>query len=721
MQRLGWVALIFNFFWVIKYKKCVYYFNKQWNSHNLSAIIYFFMNRYLYFFCISLGILVFTACKHSEQGQVSDKKFLDLASIDSSVKPADNFYLYVNGKWISKTNIPASQSGVGGFTDLYYQTQDVLHHLLDSLSKANPAPGSIEQKVGDFYASGMDSTTIDKRGYDPLKPYLEKISAIRNPAGIMQYTADLEKQQLNNLFAMHIGPDEKNSKMNIVVFSQGGLGLPDRDYYFKKDSGNLAVVKAYQTYISKLFRLMGDDSLKAAKKTMQVYNLEKQMAESHKTNVQLRDPQSNYHKLSVASLDKQMPVFAWKSTLNSMGVVTDSVNLMQPAYYSRLNDLLKTADLDTWKAYLQFHTADANVSALSSDFYNANFDYNGKALGGQQEMKPRWDRIISSVDGNLGEALGQIYVSLYFSKEAKARMLELVNNLQIAFEARINKLDWMSDSTKAKAKDKLHAFTKKIGYPDKWRDYSKVNIDRTKFFENRISCHENEYQMQLAKVGKTVDKTEWDITAPTINAYYNPNFNEIVFPAGILQPPFFDPLADDAVNYGGIGMVIGHEMTHGFDDQGAQYDKDGNLKNWWAKGDSVKFVSYTKAVNREYDGFIAIDTFHVNGALTTGENIADIGGLAIAYDAFKLTKQGQDTVRIDGLTPDQRFFMSLATVWRSKYKDEYSRMLVNLDPHAPDRYRVIGTLENFKPFYITYNVQQGDKMYQPDTARIKIW
>src|SRR5664279_3310579 len=679
------------------------------------------MNKLFIFFSCLISIGVCVSCNQLDTGKVDEKKFLDLASIDSSVKPGDNFYLYVNGRWVNKTKIPASQSGVGGFTDLYYETQDVLHHLLDSLSKANLTSGSIQQKVGDYYASGMDSATIDKRGLEPLKPYLAKIAGLANSSAIIQFAAELQTEGLNGLFNVNIGPDEKNSKSNIVIFGQGGLGLPDRDYYFKKDSGNLAVVNAYRTYVNKIFRLLGDDSLTAAKKTTLVYNLEKQMAESHKTNVQLRDPQSNYHKESVAFLDKQMPVFAWKSTLSAMGVTIDSVNLMQPAFYAKLNNLLGTAGMESWKAYLQFHTADANMMTLGSDFYQANFDYNGKALGGQQEMKPRWDRIITSVDGNLGEGLGEIYVDLYFSSEAKARMLELVNNLQIAFEGRINNLVWMSDSTKAKAKDKLHAFTKKIGYPDKWRDYSKVAIDKGKFFENRISCHKNEYQRQLAKIGKPVDKTEWGITTPTINAYYNPNFNEIVFPAGILQPPFFNPAADDAVNYGGIGMVIGHEMTHGFDDQGAQYDKDGNLKNWWGRSDSVKFVSYTKAVNAEYDGFMAIDTFHVNGALTTGENIADLGGLAIAYDAFKLTKQGQDTVRIDGLTPDERFFISFATAWRSKYKDEFSRQLVNVDPHAPDRYRVIGTLENFNPFYITFNIKEGDKMYKPDADRIKIW
>jgi putative endopeptidase len=673
------------------------------------------------FFFIAIFTVAIIACNHTESSSASGKKFIDRTAMDSSVKPGDNFYLFVNGNWLKNAKIPPSQSSVGGFTDLYYETQDKLHRLLDSLSKASHVPGTIEQKVGDYYASGMDSVTIDRLGYEPLKPYLAKIAAINNAAGVLQYVAEMQKLNFNILFNMGVGPDDKNSRMNIAFFTQGGLGLPDRDYYFKKDSANLAIIRAYQVYVNKLFRLIGDDSLLAAKKTMMVYNLEKEMAESHKTNVALRDPQSNYHKMSVSDLNKKMPLLEWKATLTAMDIHTDSVNMAQPAYYSRLNDLMKTTKSEVWKAYLQVNTIHANIAALSSDFYSAYFDYNNKALNGQQVMKPRWDRIVSSTDNYLGEALGEIYVNQYFSKEAKARMVELVNNLQIAFDARINKLDWMSDSTKTKAKDKLHAFIKKIGYPDKWRDYSKVTIDRNKFFENRISCSVNDYQRQAAKVGKPVDRTEWDMTPPTINAGYNPSFNEIVFPAGILQTPFFDPAADDAVNYGAIGMGIGHEMTHGFDDQGAQYDKDGNLRNWWTKEDSVKFVGRTKAVILQYDGFVAIDTFHVNGALTTGENIADLGGLNIAYDAFKLTKQGKDTVRIDGLLPDERFFMSFATIWRSKYKDEISRMLVNVDPHSPDRYRVIGPLENFTPFYITFNVQKGDSMYKPESERIKIW
>jgi putative endopeptidase len=357
---------------------------------------------------------------------------------------------------------------------------------------------------------------------------------------------------------------------------------------------------------------------------------------------------------------------------------------------------------------------------LSSSFVNARFNYQ-KALSGQQKIKPRWDRMYRITDANLGEALGQLYVKKYFTEGAKKRMLELVDNLGLAFEKRINDLDWMSDTTKQKSKDKLHTFLKKIGYPEKWRDYSNVTIDRSKFFENLTACAKNEFAYQMSKVGKPVDKTEWGMTPPTINAYYNPTFNEIVFPAGILQFPFFDANADDAINYGGIGMVIGHEMTHGFDDQGAQYDKDGNLKNWWAKSDSVQFVAKSKRVIDLYNSFTVLDTLHINGALTTGENMADIGGIAIAYSAFKMTKQGQDTTKIDGFTPDQRFFISFAQIWRTKEKDESTRQLINTDPHSPASWRVLGPLMNFTPFYNAFNVKEGDKMFKAEKDRIKIW
>jgi len=520
---------------------------------------------------------------------------------------------------------------------------------------------------------------------------------------------------------MSIFADQKNSRMNIANFFQTGLGLPDRDYYFRTDSATLAIQQAYQTYIRKIFTLTGEDSVSAAKKCAAIYALEKNMAGSHRNNVELRDPQSNYHKLAVADLDKKMPLIGWKVFLQSVGVGQDSVEVGQPAYYQKLNELLKTTPIDTWKAYYRFHVMDDAASALSSDFVNAKFAYAGKALSGQEKLKPRWERMYQVVDNNLGEALGQLYVKKYFTEDAKKRMLELVNNLQMAFSARIERLDWMSDSTKKIAREKLFAFLKKIGYPDKWRDYSKVSISRDTYFANLMACARNEYQYQISKVGQPVDRNEWGMTPPTINAYYNPLFNEIVFPAGILQFPYFDMDADDAINYGAIGMFIGHEMTHAFDDQGAQFDKDGNLKNWWGREDSVKFVAKSNMVIKLYNGFTVLDTLHVNGALTNGENIADIGGLNIAYDAFKMTKQGKDTARIDGLTPDQRFFISYAQGWRDKEKDEAIRQGINTDPHAPSMYRVNGPLMNCPPCYTAFNLQPGDKLYKPDSVRIKIW
>ena len=660
----------------------------------------------------SATVLVFASCNNKAKTE-ADQKFFDVSTMDSSVKPGDNFFLFANGTWIKKTTIPSTESDVGAFLELYNKTKANLKTILDETAKRNPAPGSIEQKVGDFYASGMDSASIEKLGYEPVKPYLQKIDAIKDANGVMQYVAEGQTEENNFLFDASVAPDDKNSAMNIAIFTQGGLGLPDRDYYFKTDASTQAIVKAYQTYIQKLFTLTGDDSATAANKMMKVYNLEKQMAGSHRTNVELRDPQSNYNKKSVADLDKAMPVFGWSKLLSNLSVKADSVNVGQPAFFAKVNDLLKTVPVDTWKTYLRFHTLSSSASALSSAFVNARFEYVGKALNGQQELKPRWERMVQNTDNNLGEAFGQLYVKKYFTEDAKKRMLDLVNNLETAFEARIKKLDWMSDSTKQVATNKLHAFLKQIGYPDKWRDYSKVTIDKNKYYDNLVSCSKNDYLYQANKIGKSVDRAEWDMTPPTINAGYYPTFNKIVFPAGILQFPFFDPNADDAINYGAIGMVIGHEMTHGFDDEGAQYDKDGNLKNWWSKEDNDKFKAKSKQVIDLYNNFTVLDSIHVNGALTTGENIADIGGINIAYDAFKMTKQGQDTTRIDGFTPDQRFFLSLAQIWRDKMKDELTQQLINVDPHSPAMYRVNGPLMNFTPFYAAFNVKEGDKMFVP--------
>ena len=670
-----------------------------------------------FFYAAAFLVMLSSCSNNKEEGT---QKFVETGYMDSAMKPGDNFFEFVNGKWLDTIHIPETESGIGSFDDLYNRTRDRLHGILDSVAKGDQTAGSVEQKVGDFYASGMDSITIENRGYDPVKPYLQQIDSIKDAAGIMHFASSLQLENANPLFGQSVGPDDKNSSVNIAVYYQAGLGLPDRDYYFKTDPETQKVVDAYKLFMKKLFMLSGDDSSKAAVEVAGVFELEKQMAASHKTQVELRDPQSNYHKMAVADLDKQEPVFAWKNTLTAVGINVDSVNVSQPAYYIKLNELLKSAPIDTWKNYLRFHSLSDAAAALSSPFVDAQFQYS-KTLSGQTKMRPRWQRMVRNTDANLGDNLGQLYVKKYFTDDAKKRMLDLVNNLQTAFANRIDKLDWMSDTTKVIAKDKLKIFLKKIGYTDKWRDYSEVTIDRSKYFENLVSCSQNEYQYQLSKVGKKVDKTEWGMTPPTINAYYNPTFNEIVFPAGILQFPFFDPNADDAINYGGIGMVIGHEMTHGFDDQGAQYDKDGNLKNWWTKTDSIKFVAKTKQVVDLYNSFVIIDSVHVNGALTTGENIADMGGVAIAYDAFKMTKQGQDTTKIDGFTPDQRFFISVGQIWREKLKPESQRMYANLDPHSPAMYRVNGPLSNFAPFYAAFNVKPGDKMYIADDKRIKIW
>jgi putative endopeptidase len=674
---------------------------------------------YLLGFCL-FSFFFYSSCDYTHK-RISDTDFVAFSELDSSIKPGDDFYLFVNEKWIKNTYIPIAQNSVGGFTDLYYQTQDKLHRLLDSVSKNTHTTGTIEQKVSDLYASGMDTLTIEKRGYEPLKPYFAKIAAIKNTSDVMQYVAFLMRQNKNNLFQISQETDDKNSNRFIAIFSQGGLPLPDRDYYFRKDSSSQKILNLFQLYREKLFRLTGDDSVVAAIKATKVFNLETKIASYHKTNVELRDPSSNYHMMAIKDLNKQMPVFEWNSTLNTLEIHSDSVNVRQPKFFVGINNLLKSTDLNSWRDYLQFSTINDYVGLLSNDFIEAVVKYVEGPIYGMKEKAWRWRIVVRGIDKNFGDAIGQIYVKEYFKEDAKAKMLEMVNNLQTAFKKIIDSLDWMSDSTKIRAKEKVTAISKKIGYPDKWRIFNNVVIYKNKLFENIVSCHRNEYSYWNEKIGKPVDRSLWLMTPPTINAYYNPNYNEVVFPAGILQSPFFNVAADDAVNYGAIGTIIGHEMTHGFDDQGAQFDKDGNLKNWWSKKDSFEFVRRTDEVSLFYGKFLAIDSIYVNGALTNGENIADIGGLNIAYNAFKLTAQGRDSVRIDGLLPDERFFISFAKSRRSIFSNESLRTGLRSDTHSPDHFRINGPLENFDPFYTTFHIKAGDKMFRPDSLRVKIW
>ena len=666
---------------------------------------------------LAIVLLVWAACTQKDS---PTKQFVDVAGIDPSIKPGDNFFRYVNGKWYDSAKIDAEQVGVGSYMFLNIPQKKLLQGILDSISSAKNSMGSLEQKVGDFYASGMDTATVNQRGYEPIKPMLDRIDAIKDLPSLMKYVAIELKSGNRSLVSFGVWPDNKNSNINIAHAAQSGIGLPDRDYYFKTDSSTIRIQQAYKKYLATLFQLTGSDPATADKNAGIVYGIEKQLAASHKTNVEQRDVNANYNKMSLASLDKRQSNIGWTALLNNLDAKADSLDMLQPVYYDKLNGLLKSISLNDWKIYLKAASTTTFVDALSKPFVNASFEFT-KVLSGQATQKSRKQIMTENVDGLLGMALAQVYVKKYFNEAAKKRMLELVNNLQKSFENRINNLDWMSDSTKVKAKEKLYAITKKIGYPDKWRDYDKVSIDRSKYFENVLSLYQNDYQFQLSKLNMVVDKTEWGTPPPTVTAYYNPFYNEIVFPAGILQFPYFDLYADDALNYGGIGMVIGHELTHAFDDQGAQFDKVGNVKNWWTKEDFEKFKAKTNSVIDLYSSFTVLDTLHLKGALTVGENTADNGGVAIAYDAFKMTKQGQDSVKIDGFTPDQRFFLSVARIWRVKTRDEFLRMYVNTNPHSPAMWRVNGPLMNFAPFYKAFNVQPGDKNYKTESERLKIW
>lgn len=676
------------------------------------------MNK-LAFAALATSIACGMAACNSENA-TTKQHFIETKYIDSSVKPGDNFYQFVNGKWLDTVKIPSDKVAVGGFNQLVDDTRKNLKTLLEDAEKNDGTKGSLNQKVGDFYASGLDTASIDKLGYDPVKPILAEVDKITDIPSMMKFVANEQKNNDGSVISFGVGPDQKHSSINIASFYQTGIGLPDRDYYFKTDSASIAIQNAYKNYLTTLFELTGSDEASAKKNSDLVYGIEKEIAGSHKTRVQLRDVNGNYDKVSVASLAAKEPNIGWQTLLDNLGAKVDSIDMEQPAYYEKLNSMLKSVPINDWKIYLKANVLGSYASLLSKPFRDAAFDYS-KALTGQTVQKPRWELIASSTDRHLGELLGQLYVKKYFPPEAKQRMDQLVSNLTKAFSNRIQHLDWMSDSTKVIAEAKLKAIIRKIGYPAKWRDYSKVNIDKAKYFDNVVSANQNDYDFQMSQLGKPVDKSLWQMTPPTINAYYDPTTNTINFPAGILQYPFFDKDADDAVNYGGIGMVIGHEMTHGFDDQGSQYDKDGNIHNWWTAQDKAKFDEKVKQIQALYSSFTVLDSLHVNGQLTTGENMADFGGVSIAYDAFKMTKQGQDTTKIDGYTPDQRFFMSIAQIWRAKFKDATIRQRINLDPHSPAMWRVLGPLMNFDPFYKAFNVQPGEKMYRDEKDRIKIW
>ncbi|MCW3091249.1 MAG: metallopeptidase [Ferruginibacter sp.] len=670
------------------------------------------------FFFVSL---LCTSVLFSAFSQQKITKYIDPANMDQSVKPGDDFYRYANGNWMKHNAIPASKTRWGSFDVLREEASKAMKSLLEDAA-ANTTKNRIMQMTGDFYASGMDSMAIEKLGYTPIKGELIRIGALTSLSEIVNEIATLRTRGLATpLFGFSVGQDAKRVTEYIPQFGQGGTTLPDRDYYLKNDPRFEKIRTEYLFFITDMFALTGVDKTTAQQNAALILALETKIANAQLSRVEMRDPQKLYNKFLVDDFSKTTPHLDWRSLMQKMGVAgQDSIIVSSPAFLRFADSLLPATPVSTWKTYLQWYIIKNSANSLSNDFVQRNFQFN-KILSGQKEIVPRWQRMSALIDGSLGDLLGQLYVNTYFNPAAKQRMIELVDNLQKTFAERINNLDWMSKETKERAIMKLSAFGKKIAYTDKWKTYDGLIITRDNLLENVRRAAVWSYNDRIRRLGKPVDKTEWNFTPPTVNASYNPIKNEITFPAGILQFPFFDFKADDAVNYGGIAAVIGHEMTHGFDDQGRQFDADGNLKDWWTEADANLFKAKADKVVEQYNGFTILDTLHVNGKLTLGENIADLGGLSMAYAAFKKTPQGKSNKKIDGFTPDQRFFLGWAQVWRQNALPEFAAQLILTDPHSPGEFRTNGTVIHMDAFYKAFNVKEGDKLFVPEDKRIKIW
>ena len=642
--------------------------------------------------------------------------------IDPAVRPQDDFYEYLNGKWMKTVEIPADKSSWGSFAKLRDDTLPQLRGIIEKAAAGNPAKGTDAQRIGDYYASFMDEAKLEQLGITPLNGELAKIAALKDKSELPALLAHLGKIGVNVPYDFGIHQDNKDSTKYVADIYQSGLGMPDRDYYLKADDAKLADAKAkYLTHVEKMLALAGDKN--AAANAKAIVDFETELAKVQWTKVELRDPIKAYNKVPLADMGKVAPDYDWNGYLQATGIAgkTTYVIVSQPTYLKGFAEISNKTSLDTWKAYLTMHLLDAYASYLNKAFVDERFDFYGKTLSGVKEMEPRWKRGVGAIERSQGESLGKLYVAEYFPPERKARMEALVKNLLVAYKQSIDKLDWMSPATKKEAQAKLAKFTPKIGYPNKWKDYSALVVARDDLVGNVMRSRDVEYNRELNKLGKPIDRDEWGMTPQTINAYYNPEMNEIVFPAAILQPPFFDANADDAVNYGGIGAVIGHEISHGFDDQGAQYDGDGNLRDWWTAADHKNFEAKTKMLVNQYNQFEPIKGYHVNGELTLGENIADNSGLAIAYKAYKISLKGKKAPVIDGLTGEQRLYMGWAQVWRTKMREQQQIVQVKTDPHSPGQFRANGTLRNQPGFYDAFKVKQGDKMYLAPQERVIIW
>jgi putative endopeptidase len=646
----------------------------------------------------------------------------DPANLDRTCKPCDDFYQFAAGGWLKNNPIPPEYSEWGSFITLTEKNQQALRGILEeAAAKTSAAPGSNEQKIGDYYASCMDTRAIEAQSLKTLAPILAEVEAIHDIPGLVEIGAHLQALGASALFTYGSDQDFKDSSKVIGEANQGGLGLPDRDYYTREDSESKKQLEQYVEHVTKLFVLMGDDQDKAAAEAKTVLAIETSLAKASMTNVDLRDPQKVYHKMSVVDAQALTPHLPWQGYFQAIGSPKlAEINIGQPEFFMTLDRMLESVSLADWKTYYRWHLIHRSASLLSEPFAQENFNFNGRILTGSKEIRARWKRCASAVDNQLGEALGQVYVQKYFPPEAKARALELVHNLTSALRDDLQTLPWMSPATRKAATEKLEAFTVKIGYPDKWRDYSALKIDRGPYVLNTFRGVQFENARDLAKIGKPVDRSEWGMTPPRVDAYNNGQLNEIVFPAGILQPPFYDPKRDDAYNYGAIGAVIGHEITHGFDDQGAQFDLHGNLKNWWAPDDLKNFQDRGECVAKQFDGYEVEKGLHENGKLVEGESIADLGGVTLAYAAFQKSLAGKPReTDANGFTPEQRFFLGYANNWAVNVRPELARMQTNTDPHPIPRYRANGPLSNMAEFAKAFGCRKGDAMVREQSC--KIW
>jgi putative endopeptidase len=645
------------------------------------------------------------------------------ANFDTTCAPCRDFDQYANGGWTKTHSIPGTQSSWGSFNILGENNQTLLHEILEkAAANKAAAPGSDEYKLGVYYGSCMDSLEADREGAKPLQPLLTAIDGMKSTGELATQVGWLHAHGVSSLFRFGASQDDKNSDMMIAGASQGGLGLRDRDYYLRRDSTSVATRREYVDHIVRSFQLLGTSETDAKSAGDQVLAIETALARCSYTNVQRRDPNANYHKLPVTELAKLTPSFDWAAYLARRGGPKfDSLNVSQVTFFQGLDSVITRTPLPAWQAYLRWRVVEDAAPTLSTPFVLEDFRFS-RVLSGATEMQPRWKRCLRATDGGLGDLLGKAYIERRFPPEAKARALKIVHNLEAALDDRLTVLEWMSDSTRQAAKAKLAAFAEKIGYPDKWRDYSAIQVKPQPFFANRAAVREFEIARQFGKIGKPTERGEWFMTPPTVNAFYSPSLNSINFPAGILQPPFYDPSWDDAANYGGIGTVIGHEMTHGFDDQGRQLDLKGNLRDWWKPEDAARYKERAGKVAAQFTSYTVLDSMHLNGQLTLGENIADLGGLAIAYAALQKELAGKPRpAKLEGFTPEQRFFLSYAQLWRRLTRPEALRTQVNTDPHSPGHWRVNGPLSNLDEFAKAFGCKEGDPMVRNAEERARIW